>query len=338
MTRESAIRNLPANLGQLSAKLLGVPVPTFKVVSMFSGCGGMDLGFTGGFRFGGRYYDRLPFKVVWANDLNAAACDTYERNLQHSIQRGDVAEALATLPKRSGVDVVIGGFPCQDVSINGIRQMENGKRSVLYREMIEAIDRTRPRVFVAENVKGLQQSHGRDFYERMLAEFEEVGYRVTPHLYRASAYGVPQRRERIFIVGVNGRRKFRHPPPDELIMTAQQALSDLENEPENPAIGHLWSKAARSPEQGDRVLVADKPATTIRAEHHGNTQWHYNQPRRISLREAARLQSFPDEFAFAGGMRETERQIGNAVPPVLAWHIAKAVREYLESIGVRAST
>ena len=81
-------------------------------------------------------------------------------------------------------------------------------------------------------------------------------------------------------------------------------------------------------------MQADKPATTIRAEHHGNVQWHYRLPRRISLREAARLQSFPDDFRFVCAMRATERQIGNAVPPLLAWHIAAALEKQLDADGV----
>ena len=92
----------------------------------------------------------------------------------------------------------------------------------------------------------------------------------------------------------------------------------------------MWSRAASSPEQGNRRLKAELPATTIRAEHHGNIQFHYKLDRRISMREAARLQSFPDDFIFESGLRQTERQVGNAVPPVLAWHIACAVREHLE--------
>lgn len=90
--------------------------------------------------------------------------------------------------------------------------------------------------------------------------------------------------------------------------------------------------------KGSRRLRADKPATTVRAEHHGNIQWHYKLDRRLSLREAARLQSFPDGFRFSGGMRETERMIGNAGPPVLAWHIAKAVREFLDPGSLRAGS
>ena len=95
-------------------------------------------------------------------------------------------------------------------------------------------------------------------------------------------------------------------------------LEDSEDKAEDPTTSHIWSKAHRSPDQGDRSLKADQPSTTIRAEHHGNIQWHYKLDRRISRREAARLRSFPGDFEFVCAMRPTERQIGNAVPPVLA--------------------
>ena len=177
------------------------------------------------------------------------------------------------------------------------------------------------------------QAPARDLYTQMMADFRNPGYKVSTQLYRAAAYEVPQMRERVFIVGTR-KRQFAHPEPEldaTEYATSQDAIKDLEQEPEHCHIAHVWSKAVRNPEQGDRRLKPDVPATTIRAEHHGNVQWHYALNRRISLREAARLQSFPDAFEFNGGMRETERQIGNAVPPVLAWHIAKAVREHLES-------
>ena len=173
-------------------------------------------------------------------------------------------------------------------------------------------------------------SRGKPFFEAMLADFALPGYRVAHKLYLAADYGVPQMRERIFIVGVKGDEPFTHPEPVDGRMTAKEALEDLECAGEDKATSHMWSKAQRSPEQGNRRLKADKPATTIRAEHHGNVQWHYKLDRRISLCEAARLQSFPDDFEFVCAMRATERQIGNAVPPVLAWHIAKAVRGHVD--------
>ena len=298
------------------------------VVSLFSGCGGMDLGFLGGFRFGGEFYDRLPFEVVWANDVDGLACDTYAANLgEGHLHRGSIVDVTDTLP--ASADVVIGGFPCQDVSINGQRSLAGGERTILYQRMIDVIRRCRPKAFVAENVKGLLMSHGRPFFEQMLADFRLPGYAVEHKLYLAADYGVPQMRERIFIVGVRGDQPFAHPEPLGWRMTAKAALADLECAAENKATAHVWSKAQRSPEQGNRRLKADKPATTIRAEHHGNVQWHYRLQRRISLREAARLQSFPDEFDFVCAMRATERQIGNAVPPVLAWHVANALRDQL---------
>ena len=305
----------------------------YKVVSLFSGCGGMDLGFLGGFAFGGEFYERLPFEIAWANDIDDLACDTYAENFGgDNLHRGDIADAMDALP--DSADVVIGGYPCQDVSINGRRKLADGSRTILYRRMIEVIERCQPKVFVAENVRGLLMSHGKPFFERMLADFDLDGYTVSHKLYLAADYGVPQMRERVFIIGARGDAEFAHPAPLPDRMTAREALRDLEGAPENASVSHIWSKAKRSPEQGNRRLKADKPATTIRAEHHGNIQWHYKLDRRISLREAARLQSFPDDFAFVCAMRPTERQIGNAVPPVLAWRIAKAVGEHIDAYAI----
>lgn len=334
MTMEKTIRHIPAALDQIAAKMAGVSMQReIKVVSLFSGCGGMDLGFMGGFPFNGKIYDKLPFKIVWANDISQAACDTYKRNLKHKIRVGDLDAVFKTLPKKA--DVVIGGFPCQDVSINGIHQGGEGVRTNLYKSMIEVIKRVRPKVFVAENVKGLLLSHSKDFFASMLGDFEALkDYTVSHQLYMAADFGVPQTRERLFIVGVKGKQAFEPPIPaiseTAKWVTCGDVLSDLENKPEDTDTSHIWSRAAKSPGQGNRKLAVDKPATTIRAECHGNIQWHYSLDRRISMREAARLQSFPDKFIFPQGIRATERQVGNAVPPVLAWHIAKAVREHLE--------
>lgn len=311
----------------------GVTAPkNHTVVSLFSGCGGMDLGFVGGFRFGRRTYKRLPFDITWANELDVAACDTYRLNISPDIQCGDIWESMHNLPKYA--DVVIGGFPCQDVSINGAMAAEKGERSTLYKAMQQVIQRIKPRIFVAENVKGVLMSHSDNFRQEMLARFDELGYLVSTHLYMAANYGVPQLRERVMFVGTRkGQRPFEHPParttPANWI-TAQKALSDLEHMPECRDTAHIWSKAKPTADQGSRRLVAYKPSTTIRAECHGNIQFHYSLDRRLSMREAARLQSFPDKFQFPAGIRSTERQIGNAVPPVLAWHVACAVHEYLK--------
>lgn len=303
------------------------PARERSVVSMFSGCGGMDLGFKGGFNLFGRYYEPHPFNIVWGNDQNQAACRTYRLNLKSDLHCGNVWDFLDTLPERT--DVLIGGFPCQDISVNGKGKGVAGHRSGLYRAMIEGIKRTKPKVFLAENVKGLLMRHNASSLKKVMKDFGALGYKVTYTLLQAADFGVPQTRERIIIVGTApGVRAFTPPQPERTSdrwITAGEALKDLEAMSENPSINHIWSKANRSPEQGNRKLRANRPGYTIRAECHGNIQYHYKRNRRISMREAARLQSFPDDFIFDSMLRETERQVGNAVPPVLAWHIAKAV-------------
>jgi DNA (cytosine-5)-methyltransferase 1 len=304
----------------------------FSVVSLFSGCGGLDLGFEGDFEVFGKKYERLPFNITWANDLNPAACRSYKKNLADRIHCGDVWEALDTMPKQA--DVVIGGFPCQDLSINGLKKGVAGVRSGLYRAMVEAVKRLRPKAFVAENVRGLLLDYNKDSLEQVLADFTALGYEVQVKLYLAADYGVPQMRQRVFIVGtLPGVKAFVPPSPvrtKDDWMTTKEAVSDLEDVPESADINHIWSRAERSPEQGNRTLKADRPSDTIRAECHGNIQYHYKLPRRISMREAARFQSFPDTFIFDAKLRETERQVGNAVPPIMGWHIAKALMGSLQ--------
>lgn len=328
-----AVEPIPALFDQIAAQIVGAPIRgEFSVVSMFSGCGGMDVGFLGGFKSGGKTYDRLPFKIVWANDLNEAACKTYERNIGHETHCGDVWKQLGTLPEET--DIVIGGFPCQDVSVNGKLAGIEGKRTGLYKAMVEAVSRLHPKVFVAENVKGLLSDEKKPLM-KIKGEFEALGYEVTAQLYLAADYGVPQMRQRVFIVGTSKKDdipSFVHPAPTltkERWVTAKDAIGDLESVPESKESGHIWSRAESSLEQGCRKLKADRPSATIRAECHGNIQFHYAKPRRLSMREAARIQSFPDTFRFPAGLRETERMVGNAVPPILAWYIARAVRDCL---------
>lgn len=311
----------------------------YSVVSMFSGCGGMDLGFGGGFEIFGKRYPKLPFEIIWANDLNEAACRTYKRNLGDHIHCGEVWSLISKIPKKA--DVLIGGFPCQDISINGKGVGVSGARSGLYRAMVAAVDKLRPKVFVAENVRALLMKSRSESLTQVVRDFSDLGYSLSVQLYKAVDYGVPQIRERVFIVGVPiGRPHFIPPATErnrETWMTSDEAIGDLMDLAEDPTINHVWSRANVSPEQGNRTISADKPAHTIRAECHGNIQFHYKLPRRLSMREAARIQTFPDNFIFDSKLRETERQVGNAVPPVLAWHIANAVHRNLNEDEIHAT-
>lgn len=299
------------------------------VVSLFSGCGGMDLGFIGGFDFLGEQYPKTGFEIIWANEISAAACKTYKQNIGGHIINADINDVINQLPESA--DIVIGGFPCQDISINGKMLGIKGKRSSLYTYIVEAVDRIKPKVFVAENVGGLLLKQNEYSLKKILEDFTAIGYELSCERYNAADYGVPQTRDRVFIVGTKkGKPKFSRPEPTlGNPITAKQAIGDLEEHEKDEAFSHIWSLANVSGEQGNRRLIADRPGYTIRAECHGNIQFHYSLPRRISMREAARIQSFPDTFLFPCKLRETERQIGNAVPPVLAWHVAESVKKIL---------
>lgn len=304
---------------------------SFSVISLFSGCGGMDLGLIGGFDFLNRHYEKTGFDIIWANEINASACKTYRMNLGNYIIEGDIKTEINNLPKYA--DIVVGGFPCQDISINGKMLGVNGKRSSLYSYIVEAVKHVKPKVFIAENVGGLLLKQNEYSLNRILEDFNSLGYNVDYALYHAEDYGVPQTRERVIFVGTQkGLPCFVPPKPTvKTPVTVKEALHDLENLPQDKAFSHIWSNAKVSGEQGNRRLIADRAGYTIRAECHGNIQFHYSLPRRISMREAARIQSFPDTFVFPCGLRETERQIGNAVPPVLAWHIAQKVKTVLRN-------
>ena len=309
--------------------------PRYSVVSLFSGCGGLDLGFRGGFSSLGKMYPFTSFDIIWANELNPYACQTYIENVHHQIIEGDIVDCFDKLPAYA--DVIIGGFPCQDISINGkMAGVVDGKRSGLYVWMVSAVKALRPKVFIAENVKALLLSRHAASLRKVVEDFSSIGYNVSFELYDAADYGVPQCRERVIIVGVRKDLNATFTPPRPVTshskrITAQEALQDLEILDENSSINHIWSRAKPSSGQGLRYLTADEPATTMRSECHGNIQFHYKLPRRISMREAARLQSFPDDFLFSCGIRQMERMIGNAVPPVFAWHIAQSVLETLKS-------
>ncbi|HBW2548537.1 TPA: DNA (cytosine-5-)-methyltransferase, partial [Salmonella enterica] len=155
-------------------------------------------------------------------------------------------------------DVLIGGFPCQDISINGKRAGVDGKRSGLYLAMVEAVKRSRPKIFVAENVKGLLMKYNEESLARVIKDFSELGYNVSYKLYNSANFGVPQTRERVFIVGtLHGNPLFKE-PVDILHknewLTCYDAIHDLENIDEDRIFNHIWSKAKKSPDQGSRRL------------------------------------------------------------------------------------
>lgn len=321
----------------------------YSVLSLFCGCGGIDLGFRGGFSYLGKSYSRNKFKTVWANDIDEKACLSYEKNFQNNrVVCGDINDILHgnqldLYPMPESVDLVLGGFPCQDFSHAGKRRgFGNKKRGLLYKSMIEVITRVKPKIFVAENVRGLLTIDNGNAIKTILKDFEKIGYNITYQLYLAADYGVPQSRERVIIVGTNKSilPPFVHKKPilaPSEHLTLGEAISDLENLAEGVIPNHYWSKAKLfKGTQGNSTVSKEKIGPTMRAEHHGNIEWHWNGKRRLSAREAARIQSFPDDFIFHPSTSSAYKQIGNAVPPVLAWHIAQSIQDFLDKYSTKS--
>lgn len=327
----------------------------YKVVSLFSGCGGLDLGFLGDFTSLGKKYESNKFDIIWANDIYSQACETYRHNIGNHIFEGDVSEIDINLIPQNA-DIVIGGFPCQDFSVAGKRQGITVKRGRLYLEMKKVIEHVMPKIFIAENVEGLVNMENGIILDTIKSDFRNIAnengysYNVTHYLLHAADYGVPQIRKRVFIVGVRSdiNANFEAPAPirdENNWVTSKQAIDNLWGKEHDQSIfNHSQiSKAKFYPGkklQGNNQIKEDAPSVTIRAEHHGNIEAHYRtlnteEPdnplfwRRLTVRECARIQSFPDNFEFKGAATHTYKQVGNAVPPVLGWHIAKSVEKTL---------
>lgn len=328
-------------------------INNYKVVSLFCGCGGMDLGFTGNFIYLNRAYERNPIDIIFANDIDKNACITYNFNFEHKAICDDISNvSLELIPD---CDIVIGGFPCQDFSLAGKRKGFDSKRGLLYKQMLRVVKIKMPKIFVAENVEGLTYNiNGESPLKKIIYEFKKVGYNVKYKLFNTADYEVPEIRKRVIIIGVRNDIKKDYTFPKEVInennwLTVKDAIDDLWDKlGKNEIANHSekdFSKAKFNPNgkgQGNRLLDANRPSVTIRAEHHGNIEGHYrtyneenskdvNNWRRLTVRECARIQSFPDSFVFPVSASAAYKQIGNAVPPVFAWHICKSVINFLNN-------
>ena len=331
----------------------------FKVVSLFTGAGGLDLGLKGGFTSVGESYEHNPFDIIWANELNRKACDTLELNFPDTqVVCGDISKIAKVNQEQEqnvelfehnveipSADVVVGGFPCQDFSLAGKRQGLTVQRGQLYLSMAKVIENVKPKVFLAENVKGLLSWEGGLGIKTMVEDFAKIGYKVSYRLLNTADYGVPQKRERVIILGVREDidADIVWPEPTHSSdpestglkpwVTLKDAIGDLEDDKVHFCLPNSgYSKAKLFPgRQGNTKTKADYPGPTMRAEHHGNIEFHYGLDRRLSAREAARIQSFPDDFVFLRSTSDAYRQVGNAVAPVFGWHLAKALQKMLDS-------
>ncbi|MCL2083427.1 MAG: DNA (cytosine-5-)-methyltransferase [Oscillospiraceae bacterium] len=317
----------------------------FKVVSLFSGCGGADYGMVGGFTFNNKKYKKLPFKLVYALDIDKKALETHKLNFKcPNVVRDDVRNIKeGEIPD---CDVVVGGFPCQSFSTVNPTKDPFDDRASLYREMVRVVKSKQPKVFIAENVKGFMTLHRGKIIAQVKKEFEEAGYTVKFSLMNASHYGVPQKRERVIMAGVRDdiSKPFQFPTvttadnPVPLSVAVQElAIEDKKYYFSERAVRGM--KNAKNNMKRGLAQNLDEPCLTI-TSHLAKVSLNSRDPvllvdtdrelyRRFTPREAARIQSFPDTFQFAGSESDAYRQIGNAIAPVMFWHVAKGVSDML---------
>ncbi len=334
------------------------------LVSLFSGCGGMDIGF-----------EQAGFHRIWANDFDADAQATFSLNLGEIDGRDIRTVSADEIPD---CDIITAGFPCQPFSNAGNRKGVNDSRGMLYMECLRIIKAKSPKVFLFENVKGLMSSKyidGRNLVEVIASDLNEMGYMVTYKVLNAVDYGVPQRRERLIMVGIKKELGIQFVFPEPMPISKEQTLryvldipTDVKNQVDWPLSPQAMSMLPYIPEGGswkdipydllperlkkirDNMQRYHAPkfyrrfgleeingTITASAQPENCGIIHPTQNRRYTIREVARIQSFPDDYIFYdGNLKEITaayKVIGNAVPCKLAFAIAKAIMEQVFDKG-----
>ena len=320
----------------------------FKAVSLFSGCGGCDQGLIGGFVFNNKCYKKLPYKLVYASDIDQKALDTHKLNFKcDNVVCGDICEISSeSIPEH---DILIGGFPCQSFSTVNPTKDPFDDRANLYKQMVRIAADKQPKVIIAENVKGLMTLHKGTIFKRIRDAFEKAGYVLSYKLVNAANYEVPQKRERVILVGFRKDLGVTFEFPEETTADKWVPLSVAVPVLDIPEEKYYFSKRAVEGMKNAKPNMKrglwqnlDEPCLTV-TSHLAKVSLNSRDPvllvkpeeelyRRFTPREAARIQSFPDSFVFAGTEQDAYRQIGNAVPPVLFWHIANKVAHTLQDL------
>lgn len=295
-----------------------------KVLDLFAGCGGLSLGF-----------EAAGFETIGYECVEAAA-ETYNKNLKgHCFC--DMLKVGYEYPDMDKIDIVIGGPPCQPFSrIGNQKGMEDARDG--FPIFIDAIKRIKPRVFLFENVQNILGRH-KWYLDLILEELRKLGYMVEYRVLNAVNYGVPQNRERLITVGY--RTRFQYPKIEKKKVSVGEAIGDLMTQfdehskfltPQQDA--YIAAYEAKSGCLNPRDLYPDMPARTLTCRNlaGATSDMHRvklpdGRRRRITQREAARLQSFPDWFEFCGNETRQFTQIGNAVPPLLAYKLALALKD-----------
>jgi DNA (cytosine-5)-methyltransferase 1 len=298
-----------------------------KVISLFSGCGGLDLGFK-----------QAGFDIVWANDFDKEAVESYRANIGEHIIHDSIYN-IDTNDIPDG-DILIGGFPCLGFTVAKGKSRElNCDYNQLFSEYTRVLNAKQPKYFVVENVTGIKSGKEfNDFFHNVILESfisSGVGYRVKYETIISSDLGVPQNRKRVIIFGTREDIKDEPNFPSKVVkerLTLKDAIFDLPREYNITIPNHIGNKhkVKINGYVGNRQLHWDKPSPTItgRGSRSGGAviHPHPDRHRRLSVRECARIQSFPDNFIFKGSNGACYAQIGNAVPPIMSFFIANQFR------------
>ena len=315
-----------------------------KVASLFCGCGGTDVGLLGDFDFLGKHYESNGMEIVYANDIDDNACNIFKENFGITPDNRDIREVKSEeIPE---FDILTGGFPCQSFSIiaqNPKRLGVKDERGKLFFEMCRILRERQPKCFIAENVKGILTANKKSAFPLIMKEFEESGYDVQYRILNSANYGVPQKRERVIIVGFRKDLNVNFSFPDveiedennfaPLKKVIEKKVDEKYFFSERAVAGMM--KKRESMNKG-RAQDINKPCNTVGA-HLAKVSLNSTDPvrmegkryRRFTPREVARIQSFPDDFELVGSEAAQYRALGNAIPPVMFWYVAKAVKEEL---------
>lgn len=348
------------------------PKRPYKLLELFAGAGGLAIGM-----------EQAGFESALLNEIDAAACKTLRKNRPNwNVVEGDIAK-LDFTPYRDQIDILSGGFPCQAFSYAGKKLGFEDTRGTLFFEFARAVKETNPKVFVAENVRGLLAHDEGRTLAAITDIIDELGYYlVPPRVLKAVFYKVPQKRERLFLIGIRkdlaDKVEFHWPSPYHRILTLQDALKAgelYENDvPQSAGQKYPQRKAeimAQVPAGGywkdlpdalqreymqksyflgggktgmARRLAWDEPSLTLTCApaQKQTERCHPEETRPLTVREYARIQTFPDDWQFEGSLGAQYRQIGNAVPVNLAYAVGRALVRLLndmeaESVSQKAA-
>jgi DNA (cytosine-5)-methyltransferase 1 len=324
-----------------------------RVASIFSGCGGADLGITGGFKFLSRVYEANDVDIVHASDIDGDAVSTYNQNFSHNAVTADVNGLSFS---QGFCDVLVGGFPCQSFSTVNPNKDPDDDRGQLYKQLVRLARESNPAIVIGENVKGFYRLRGGLYFQKFEAELHEAGYRVYHKILRAHDYGVPQKRERLFVVAVRNdvEGEFEFPDPTAVDEFGNESFTPLGSVITNlvdvPSKYYFSERAVAGVKAAKtnmkRALAQDlgQPCLTV-TSHLAKVSLNSRDPvllvnaerelyRRFTPNEAASIQGFPIDFKWPEVESKAYRQIGNAISPVVMWHLFQSVNSFLAKSGV----